>query len=190
MNYQTSMTDEKLIQVYLSGDPNAMTSLVELYKDRIYHSVYNIVQDKYIAEDIFREVFINIINNIIAGKIIGEGNFLQWAIHLAQNLCLEYTRKNKQAILINANNQEDIVFFVLNPQSNICYYESHGRIKNMIDMLPNEQREVIILNHYGGLSFKEIAGIMKCSMDKALDTMRVGLINLQKQMTAKEMVLS
>ena len=88
MNNQNSMTDEKLIQFYLNGDPNALATLVELYKDRIYRSIYSIVQDKHAAEEIFREVFIRIINNLMAGKTAEDGNFLQWATKIANGLCM------------------------------------------------------------------------------------------------------
>ncbi len=193
MNYQTTMSDEKLIQFYLNGDPNAMATLVELYKDRVYRSVYNMVQDKHAAEEIFGEVFICIINNIMAGKTAEEGNFIQWATRIANNLCIEYSRKSKNAIIINtimdANTENAINFSVPAAMPNTNYHESHGKIKSMIDMLPDKQREVMVLNHYGGLSFKEISDMMKCSLNTALDTMKFGLNNLQKLMTEKEIVL-
>ncbi len=194
MNYQTTMTDEKLIQFYLNGNPNALATLVELYKDRIYSSIYNMVQDKYVAEEIFQETFIRMINNLMAGKTAEEGNFLQWAIRIANNLCIEHTRNNKIAIAINAGNNKkaeeraDLSVPVSQPQT--TYYESHGKIKSMIDMLPQDQREVIVLNHYAGLSFKEIAETMKCSLNTALDTMKFGLNNLKKLMTEKEVMIS
>ena len=97
------MSDETLIQFYLNGNPNALATLVELYKDRIYRSIYIMVQDKYIAEEIFREVFIKIIDNMMAGKTAEEGNFLKWAINIAHNLCMEYTRKTKAVAVINNN---------------------------------------------------------------------------------------
>lgn len=190
MNYQTSMPDEKLIQFYLNGDPNAMATLVELYKDRVYRSVYNIVQNKYAAEEIFQEVFICLINNMIAGKIHEEGNFLQSATRIAQNLCMEYTRKTKLAIVANTAMEETVDFSMPAALPNTNYHESHGKIKSMIDLLPDNQREVMLLNHYGGLSFKEIADIMKCSLNTALDNMKFGLTNLCKMMTEKEMVLN
>ncbi len=190
MNHQTSMPDEKLIQFYLNGDPNAMATLVELYKDRVYRSIYNIVQDRHVAEEIFQEVFICLINNMIAGNIAEDGNFLQWATRIAQNLCIEYTRKSKQAIGVNAPAAESINFSVPATLPNTNYHESHGKIKSMIDLLPDEQREVMLLNHYGGLGFNEIAGVMKCSLNKALDSMKFGLNNLRKMMLEKEIVLS
>ena len=194
MSNQTAVPDEKLIQFYLNGDPNALATLVELYKDRVYRSIYTIVQDKYVAEEIFREVFIRIINNLIAGKTAEEGNFLQWATSIANNLCIEYSRKPRYVVVINTakdtNTEKAINFSVLAPKPNTGYHESHSKIKSMIDMLPDEQREVIVLNHYADLSFKEIADIMKCSLTTALDTMRVGLNNLRKLMLEKEVVIN
>lgn len=190
MNYQTSMTDEKLIQFYLQGDANAMATLIELYKDRIYRSVYNMVQDKHVAEDIFQEVFICMINNMIGGKIAEEGNFLQWATRIAQDLCIEHIRNAKQPIAIDAGRSTSIDFAVPVVLANTSYHESHGKIKSMIDLLPDDQREVMLLNHYGNLSFNEIAGVMKCSLNTALDSMKFALTNLRKMMLEKELVLN
>ena len=190
MNNQTSMTDEKLIQFYLNGDPNAMATLVELYKDRVYQYIYNIVQDKFAAEEIFQDVFICIINNMIAGKTAEEGNFLQWAIRIAQNLCVEHSRKNKLAEIMYPAATEAGQISSASLVSGTNYHQSHNKIKSLIDMLPDDQREVMVLNHYGGLSFKEIAEVKKCSMNTALGSMQFGLNNLRKMMLEKEVVLN
>jgi RNA polymerase sigma factor (sigma-70 family) len=189
MNHLTSMPDEKLIQFYLNGDPNAMATLVELYKDRVYRSIYNIVQDKYAAEEIFQEVFISLINNMIAGKAGEEGNFLQWATRIAQNLCMNYSRKARQNMVVCAT-ADSIDFSVPAALPATNYHESHGNIKSMIDMLPENQREVMLLNHYGGLSFNEIADITKCSVNVALDRMKQALNSLRKMMNEKKIALS
>ncbi len=188
MNHLTSMPDEKLIQFYLNGDPNAMATLVELYKDRVYRSIYNIVQDKYAAEEIFQEVFISLINNMIAGKAGEEGNFLHWATRIAQNLCIEYNRKSRLNLVADIDT-EKINFSVPAAMPATNYHESHGNIKSMIDMLPQNQREVMLLNHYGGLSFTEIAEVMKCSVNVALDSMKQALNSLRKMMNEKKVVL-
>lgn len=185
MNCQSSMPDEKLIRFYLNGDPNAMATLVELYKDRVYQYIYGIVQNKYVAEEIFQQVFINLINDMIAGKSAEEGNFLQWATRIAQQLCIEYKRKSCQAITLS--NMPGSVEFPL-PAAN--YHESHGKIKSMIDLLPDTQREVMLLNHYAGLSFNEIADTMKCSLSMALDCMKLALTNLRRMMTEKEVLIN
>lgn len=194
MNNHTEMSDEKLIQFYLNGSPAALATLVELYKDRIYCSIFSMVQDKYVAEEIFSNVFITIINNLLAGKTAEQGDFLQWATKTANELCIDYTRKTKLAIVVNdtdvkSSDAQLVDFSVPVPVFNTAYYDSHGKIKSMIAMLPEEQREVIALNHYAGLSFREIAGIMKCSLTTALDTMKYGLNNLRKLMTEKEIIL-
>lgn len=189
MNYHTSMPDEKLIQFYLNGDPNAMATLVELYKDRVYRSIYNIVQDKHAAEEIFQEVFICLINNMVAGKAGEEGNFLQWATRIAQRLCLEYNRKTKQVIVLKESGDK-VDFPLPAAMPAINYHESHGKIKNMIELLPEKQREVMLLNHYGGLSFNEIAETLKCTLSMALDYMKLALHNLCKMMAEKEIVLN
>ena len=190
MNYPSSMPDEKLIQFYLNGDPNAMATLVELYKDRVYRSIYNIVQHKHAAEEIFQEVFICLINNTIAGKAAEEGSFLQWATRIAQQLCLDHTRKNSQAFVLNdtATKVDFALPAAAKPAGN--YHESHGKIKSMIELLPEKQREVMLLNHYGGLSFNEIAERLKCTLSMALDYMKMALNNLCKMMTEKEIVLN
>jgi len=187
------MTDETLIQFYLNGNPNALATLVALYKDRIYRSIYMMVQDKYVAEEIFRDVFIKIIDYMMAGKSAEEGNFLKWAIGIAHDLCMEHSRKTKPAFVLSNNNEIDtelaVDFSVAVLLPNTTYHQSHGKIKSMIDMLPDEQREVLVLNHYVGLSFKEIADRMKCSVTAALDTMKFALNNLRKLMNEKEVVL-
>jgi RNA polymerase sigma-70 factor (ECF subfamily) len=193
MKNHTEMSDEKLIQFYLNGNPAAMATLVELYKDRIYSSIFSMVQDKFIAEEIFRDVFITIINNLLAGKTVAEDNFLQQANQIAHQLCIDHTRKTKLAIVMAVeepvSTEEAVDFSVPVTLPNTSYYDSHSKIKSMISMLPDEQREVIALSHYAGLSFKEIADIMKCSLSTALDTMKFGLGNLRKLMNEKEIVL-
>lgn len=189
MNTPCSMPDEKLIRFYLNGEPNAMATLVELYKDRVYTSIYNMVQDKYAAEEIFQDVFIRIINNMIAGNTAEEGNFLEWATRIAQKMCIEHSRKGTHAAIIQ-NPAEAVQFNLPASLPNSGYHESHSKIKSMINLLPDDQREVMVLNHYGGLGFKEIAGVMKCSLNNALDRMKFGLNNLCKLMTEKEIVLN
>lgn len=189
MNPATHMSDEKLIQFYLNGNPNAMATLVELYKDRIYGSIYTTVQNRHAAEEIFHDVFIQIINNMMAGQTPEDGGFLQWAVKLAHTLCIEYSRKTQISIAAKSVPTElkDQPLPVLS--SNVMYHESHGKIKSMIDMLPGDQREVIMLNHYAGLSLKDITDVMKCSLTVALDNLKFGLNNLRKMMVEKEIVL-
>jgi len=189
MNPTTDMSDEKLIQFYLNGNPNAMATLVELYKDRIYGSIYTTVQDRHAAEEIFHDVFIQIINKMMAGQKPEDAGFLSWAIKLAHALCLEHSRKTQMAIVADNAAAETKQQSLPVLPANAMYHESHGRIKSMINMLPEDQREVIMLNHYAGLSLKDISDIMKCSLTVALDNLKFGLNNLRKMMSEKEIVL-
>lgn len=190
MNYHSGMSDEKLIQFYLSGDSNAMATLVELYKDRVYRSIYNMVQNKTAAEEIFQETFICLINEMIAGKTAEQESFLHWATRIAQRICLDHARQPDRACT-NDDAQEAVGFASpLAVTSNHHYHESHGKIKSMIDMLPEKQREVIVLNHYGGMGFNEIAETLKCTLSMALDYMKLALNNLCSMMTEKEILLS
>jgi RNA polymerase sigma-70 factor (ECF subfamily) len=190
MKYQTNTADEQLIKYFLNGDPKAMATLVALYKDRIYTSIYSLVQDKHRAEEIFQAVFIKIIDNMIAGNTVEEGKFLPWAMRIAHNLCIEHSRGVTHATISDdaPAGQTAISGFsvpAIRPMVSSTY-DSHDQIRNMIEMLPDEQREVIVLNHYAGLSFNEIADLMKCSITNALETMRFGLLNLRKLMLEKE----
>lgn len=115
MNNQNTLSDKKLIQYYLNGDPNAFTTLVELYKDKIYRSVYSIVQDKHAAEEIFNQTFIRIINNLVTGNNPGKGNFLKWAIKIANDLCLEHAAKAYSIVALEGS-----------------FHESHRKTKSMI----------------------------------------------------------
>jgi RNA polymerase sigma-70 factor (ECF subfamily) len=194
MQHHADMPDEQLIQFYLNGNPKAMATLAELYKDRIYSAIYSMVHEKYAAEDIFKQVFTVIINSLIAGKTAEEGSFLQWALKISHQLCIEYARKTKTAMVIEMHRPDNIetapVIFPVSPfYGGNGFYENHNQIKNMISLLPEQQREVVALNHYAGLSFKEIAGIMKCSLSTALDIMQLGLTNLRKQMTADKIAI-
>ena len=192
MKYQANIADEQLIKYFLNGDPNAMGTLVALYKDRIYTSIYSLVRDRQQAEEIFQAVFIKIIDNMMAGKTIEEGKFLSWAMQIANHLCIEHSRRITQSTTVlhpETNNPDRSNFPVVKMVYNANTYESHDKIRNMIDMLPEDQREVIILRHYADLSFKEISALTKCSINTALGRMRYGLINLRKMMTEKQIAL-
>lgn len=183
------MPDEKLIQFYLGNNPAAMASLTDLYKDRIYNTVYAAVKDKYAAEIIFRDVFVRIMNNLIAGKNPEGSTFLKWATEIADQVCMEYNFKIKGTAAHN-----DLCSGYMPPDEYIhpekMYYENHTRLRNMIYRLPKGQREVIIMNHYAGTSFRDIAIKMKCSVTSALDTMKIALANLRKLMVEEGMELT
>jgi len=186
-------TDHELIQNFQDGNLNALEILVLRHKDKMYTSILFLVKDKYLAEDIFQDVLIKIIDTIRGGRYTEEGKFLPWAMRIAHNLCVDHFRKVKRTPAIKTSDDRDI-FEVINftedgADVKMMKRQSHDRVRQMLDLLPDDQREVIILRHYADLSFKEIASLTNCSINTALGRMRYGLINLRKMMTQKKIAL-
>lgn len=185
--------DQELIVRYTNGDEQAFETLLSRYKAKIYTSIYLFVKDRALAEDIFQEVFIKIIDTLRKGKYNHEGKFVQWAMRISYNMCVDYHRRNKRRAHINPSPDFDI-FDVLRvsdegPETIIMRSETHNRIRLLVDSLPPEQREVVILRHYADMSFKEIAGLTRVSINTALGRMRYALINIRKMMSEREVVL-
>jgi RNA polymerase sigma factor (sigma-70 family) len=193
MNSLRTKTDHELIHSFRDGDLQALEALVIRHKDKLYTSILFLVKDKYLAEDIFQDVLIKIIDTIRGGRYTEEGKFLPWAMRIAHNLCVDHFRKVKRTPTIKTSDDRDI-FEVINftedgADVKIVKRQSHDRVRRMLDLLPEDQREVIILRHYADLSFKEIASLTNCSINTALGRMRYGLINLRKMMTEKRIAL-
>lgn len=189
----TSLNDHELVNAFVSGNINALETLILRHKDKIYTSILFLVKDQYLAEDIFQDAFIRIIDTMRGGKYTEEGKFLPWAMRIAHNLCVDHFRKVKRTPTIKNSEDQDI-FEVLNfteesAEDKMIKKQSHNRVRDMLDMLPEDQREVIILRHYADMSFKQIAHVTNCSINTALGRMRYGLINLRKMMTQKQIAL-
>jgi RNA polymerase sigma factor (sigma-70 family) len=189
----TSLNDHELVNSFVSGNINALETLILRHKDKIYTSILFLVKDQYLAEDIFQDAFIRIIDTMRSGRYTEEGKFLPWAMRIAHNLCVDHFRKVKRTPTIKNSEDQDI-FEVLNfteesAEDKMIKKQSHNRVRDMLDMLPEDQREVIILRHYADMSFKQIANVTNCSINTALGRMRYGLINLRKMMTQKQIAL-
>jgi RNA polymerase sigma-70 factor (ECF subfamily) len=187
------VSDTELIRSFQEGDTEAFEVLIYRYKDKIYSSILFFVKDNYLAEDLFQDVFIKIINTLKNKRYTEEGKFLPWALRIAHNLCVDYFRKVKRTPAIKTSDNKDI-FDVINiyedgADQKIMQSQSHDRVRMMLELLPEEQREIIVLRHYANLSFKEIAQITNCSINTALGRMRYGLINLRKMMVEKQIAL-
>jgi RNA polymerase sigma factor (sigma-70 family) len=190
MNSLNHLSEQELVQLYLKGNTEALSTLINRYKDRIYTAIFLLVKDKYLAEDLFQDVFIRVIDSLKAKGYSNEGKFLPWALRIAHNLCVDHFRKIKRTPSITISDDRDI-FEVLNfsepnAETRLIQSQRHERVRKMIDLLPEDQREVIILRHYADLSFKEIASITKCSTNTALGRMRYGLINMRKMTLEKK----
>lgn len=193
MKTMNNLTDSQLIHLYLDGDSDAISTLVNRYKDKVYTSIYLMVKDKYLAEDIFQDAFIKVIDKLNGGVYNEEGKFLPWLMRLAHNLCIDHFRRVKRSPAIKTSDAHDIFellnFSEMNAEEKMIQRQSHVQVNQMLEMLPEDQKEVIILRHYADLSFKEIARLTDCSINTALGRMRYGLINLRKLMVEKQIAL-
>jgi RNA polymerase sigma-70 factor (ECF subfamily) len=180
------MTDQQLIENYLQGNEQAFEVLLARHKDRIYTSIYMFVKDQELAEDLFQEVFIKIIDTFRKGRYNHEGKFIQWALRISYNLCVDYFRKSKRNTKVSPTETFDIFNIIDsgddNMETTLMKNQSHNRIRQIVELLPDEQREVIVLRHYADMSFKEISQVTKVSINTALGRMRYALINIRKMM--------
>ncbi|MEN9547650.1 MAG: hypothetical protein RIR12_241 [Bacteroidota bacterium] len=193
MKALSKKTDNELIHLFTEGHADALEVLVLRHKDKLYTSIFFLVKDKYLAEDIFQDAFIRIIDTMRGGRYTDEGKFLPWAMRIAHNLCVDHFRKVKRTPTIRTGENKDI-FEVLNftedsAETVMIKRQTHDRVRDMLQNLPEDQREVIILRHYADMSFKEIAAVTNCSINTALGRMRYGLINLRKLMTQRQVAM-
>jgi RNA polymerase sigma-70 factor (ECF subfamily) len=193
MRSSSHLSDQQLVHLFKEGYSDALEILVLRHKEKLYTSIYLLVKDRHLAEDIFQDVFIRIIDTIRNDRYSEEGKFLPWAMRIAHNMCVDHFRKIKRTPTIKTGDNYDIFeqlnFSEENAEQKIMKNQTHDRVRQLLDMLPEEQKEVIILRHYADLSFKEIADLTNCSINTALGRMRYGLINLRKMMTERQIRL-
>lgn len=188
-----SCNDRELIHLYMNGNDAAFECLLNRHKGKIFTSIYMFVKDNDLANDIFQETFIKIIDTIRSGRYNDEGKFLQWALRISYNLCVDLFRKNKRKPTISGSDDFDI-FDTISiaeecEESKIMRNQTHDKIRQLVNFLPQEQREVIMLRHYADLSFKEISELTNVSINTALGRMRYALINIRKMMMEKQISL-
>ncbi len=177
-------SDTQLIHLFRDGNSRALEVLVLRYKNKIFTSILYLVKDKYLAEDIFQDVFIRVIDTLRKNRYIEEGKFLPWIMRIAHNLCIDHFRKIRHSPFVRIGDERDS-FEMLNlfekaSDAKVMQAELYDQVRDTLDTLPKEQREVLVLRHYGDLSFKEIADMTNCSVNTALGRMRYGLINMRK----------
>lgn len=187
------LSDHELIELYLEGNEKAFQTLLERHKAKIYTSIYLFVKDHALAEDIFQDVFIKIIDTLRKGKYNHEGKFLQWAMRISYNMCVDHFRRTKRRPKFSPTETFDIMDILPVKEENMeqmmIKSQTHQKVRELIDQLPEEQREVVILRHYADLSFKEIAQLTRVSINTALGRMRYALINIRKLLAEKEYAL-
>lgn len=188
MNLQ-KISDHELVKLYQSGTQEALEELIKRHKRSIFSAIYLLVRDRPLAEDIFQETFIKIIHTLRSGNYNEEGKFVGWAVRVGRNLTIDYLRKIKRDVTITDSEGNGIFDYLIfteeSKEDKIMKMQSENEIKQLIKRLPEEQREVLIMRHWGDMSFKEIADKTGVSINTALGRMRYALNNLRKLMVAK-----
>ena len=180
---------------YLAGDSSAISQLIERHSRRVRDYIRMMVKDRDLAEDIFQETFIKVVRVIDEGRYVDSGKFLSWVLRIAHNQVIDHFRSQKQDKSVS---ESDAGYDVLGTlrfaeptvEDRIVGEQIAEEVRGLVDLLPEEQREVVRMRYYANLSFKEIAEQTGVSINTALGRMRYALINLRRLIKEKKMVLS
>ena len=187
---KTELSDSCLISLYTKGNEEAMSTLIDRHKSRIFTTIYLIVKDRYIAEDILQDVFIKTINILKQKKYNEQGKFLPWIFRIAHNQAIDHFRKEKRNPKITLADGSDIFnclkFSEDHTTSENLSKHSKKYLKKIIEDLPDKQKQVLIMRHYMDMSFQEIAEATNVSINTALGRMRYALIALRKKIKPKQ----
>ncbi|MFD1061752.1 RNA polymerase sigma factor [Winogradskyella litorisediminis] len=186
--------DAVLVKNYINGDENALSVLITRHKQKIYSFIYSKVFDRDITEDVFQDTFIKVIKNLKKGKYNEEGKFLPWVMRIAHNLVIDHFRRNSRMPKFD-NSGEFSIFSVLsdsalNAEKTIIKNQVESDVRRLIEELPNDQKQVLMMRMYQDMSFKEISERTGVSINTALGRMRYALINLRKVIDQHNIVLT
>ena len=192
---ESLVNDQELVQAYIKGDQSAIEILINRHRRKVYTYILLTIKNQQLAEDLFQETFIKVIQSLRGGKYRDNGRFLSWVIRIAHNLIIDHFRKEKQMNSVSNDDSEVDLFNSKklsdsNIEEIIVNSQIKAEIRTLINELPDDQREVVLLRHYGGLSFKEIADQTDVSINTALGRMRYALINLRKFIKEKDLSLT
>lgn len=187
---KNQVNDAALVSAYIQGNDQAFETLVKRSKSKVYTTLYLIVKDRYIAEDLMQETYIKAIDVLKSGRYNEEGKFLPWVVRIAHNLAIDYFRRDKRyptIVLEDGSKVFNSFEFAEDSAEEIQLKEDQiVNIRELIKKLPDEQREVLVMRHYEELSFQEIAAQTQVSINTALGRMRYALINLRKMLEKQE----
>ena len=182
----TSVSDSLLVSSYKNGSEEAFEELVSRHKSRVFTTIYLIVKDKYIAEDLLQDAFIKVVKTIKSGKYNEEGKFLPWVLRIAHNLAIDFFRRNKRyptIVMEDGSRVFNTLDFAEDSIESVQIKQDTNAVLNkLIQELPESQREVLIMRHFMQMSFQDIAESTNVSINTALGRMRYALINLRKKM--------
>ena len=177
------ISDSALVKSYIQGDERSLEKLIKRHKQRIYNFIYSKVFDRDLTEDIFQDTFIKVIRTLKLGNYNEEGKFVSWVMRIAHNLVIDHFRKNSRIPKFESNNDFDI-FSVLKDneidiENKMIKDQILVEVKKIINLLPDDQKEVLVYRYYNELSFKEISEKTGVSINTSLGRMRYALINLR-----------
>lgn len=192
---KTDITDRELVKQFIDGNRSGIENLIQRHKNRLFTYISIYVREQSLAEDIFQETFLKVIHSLKAGKYTDNGKFLGWTMRIAHNLIIDHFRREKQMRMLSNDDYEADIFNEKrltedNIEDDIVKEQIINDVRLLLDKLPDDQREVVILRHYAGLSFKEIAEQTEVSINTALGRMRYALINMRKMIEEKSLSLT
>lgn len=181
------LSDSALVSLYITGDESAFETLVKRHKNKVFTTILLIVKDTYTAEDLLQDTFIKAIHTMKSGRYNEEGKFSSWICRIAHNLAIDYFRKEKRNPMIEMEDGSNVFNTLAFAEESIeslqIKEDTHRRLRELIQQLPEAQKEVLIMRHYADMSFQEIAETTGVSINTALGRMRYALINLRKKLT-------
>ena len=187
------LNDQQLVHAYLEGNEKAFELLLSRHKRKVWSHIYLLVRDRELTEDLFQETFIKVVHTLKTGKYNEEGKFLPWVMRIAHNLVIDHFRRVKKMPLVRSNDDHDVFATIAQPGKNVeqrmVNVQIDADVRKLIDSLPGEQREVVLMRTYLGMSFKEISEHTEVSINTALGRMRYALINMRKMIKENEIVL-
>lgn len=189
------LSDYELLNNYISGNEISINILLDRHRKRIFDYIYMMVKNQDVADDIFQETLIKVVRFVREGRYTEKGKFLSWVLRIAHNQVIDYFRQKKQR---NNISEGDAGYDLLNHpkfsdrtvEERLITDQIEADVRKLIDFLPSEQKEVVLMRYYMGLSFKEIAEQTNVSINTALGRMRYALINLRKLIDENRLTLS
>ncbi len=194
MNVQV-LSDQVLLSQYLGGDKSAISQLIERHSRRVKDYIYMMVKDRYVTDDIFQETFMKIVRVIDDGRYTDNGKFLSWVLRITHNQVIDYFRTQKNN---KCSTESEVGYDILGTmnftdatvEDKIISSQIESDLRSLVELLPDEQREVVVMRYFSGLSFKDIAEHSNVSINTALGRMRYALINLRKIIKEKKIILN
>ncbi|MBS3992249.1 MAG: sigma-70 family RNA polymerase sigma factor [Bacteroidetes bacterium] len=188
------LSDSRLVESYIEGNEQALEVLIKKHQVRIFNFIYAKVRNREVANDIFQEVFIKVINTLKSGNYTEEGKFLPWILRISHNLVIDYFRKSKRIPAFTGTDDFDIFLVVkdegLNAENQMIKNQIDSDIVKLIEELPEDQKEVLNMRIFHDMSFKEIADNTGVSINTALGRMRYALINLRKLIDKHQIIIT